>query len=158
MSNFASGITVVTGLKNDRPLGFTCQTFHSLSVDQRLITISPSKASSSWPQIKETGIFAVNILDQSQREHAGHFAIPGFTEDRLVNKFDGVEWESGYLKLPRLSGVLAFIVVKIKSIHDGGDHDLVVGQVIHGEVQTGSPLIYFKSKFGNFSQIDLHIS
>ena len=59
---FASGVVVVTAYGPDGPIGFTCQSFSSLSLDPPLVNFSPARTSSSWPRIREVGRFCVNVL------------------------------------------------------------------------------------------------
>ena len=45
LGHFASGVTVVTALTDDGPLGFTCQSFSSLSLDPPLVAFAPGRSS-----------------------------------------------------------------------------------------------------------------
>jgi 3-hydroxy-9,10-secoandrosta-1,3,5(10)-triene-9,17-dione monooxygenase reductase component len=67
LGHFASGVVVVTAVTAQGPVGFTCQSFSSLSLDQPLVSFSPARMSSTWPRIREVGSFCVNVLAQSTR-------------------------------------------------------------------------------------------
>ena len=62
LGHFASGVVVVTGMHREGPVGFTCQSFFSLSLDPPLVALAPGKSSTSWPRVAEAGTFCANIL------------------------------------------------------------------------------------------------
>jgi hypothetical protein len=103
LSHFASGVTIVTALRESIPVGFTCQSFFSLSLDPPYVAIAPSKTSTTWPLIAEAGTFCVNILSEGQEALCRSFAVSG------ADKFAGVEWNrSPVTSSPLLVGSLAW--------------------------------------------------
>lgn len=120
---FASGVTIITGMPNDGPAGFTCQAFSSLSLDPPLVLVLPGKSSTSWPKIQATGRFCVNILADDQEHVSAAFARSG------ANKFTGSSWEPSHLGLPVIGGACAWIHCQVDAVHSGGDHLIVVGAV-----------------------------
>src|SRR3712207_8857094 len=68
LGHFASGVTVVTAQGDDGPIGFTCQSFSSLSLDPPLVAIAPARTSRTWPQLRALGRFCVNVLAEDQTE------------------------------------------------------------------------------------------
>ena len=146
MGNFATGVVVVTGLVDDQPVGFAAQSFVSLSLDPPLVGFSPAKSSLSWPKIRASGQFGINILGEDQQKVCADMAQSG------VDKFANVQWQLGLTGVPKLDGVLAFIECSIEDEHDAGDHTIVVGRVrdcarVQGE---SAPLLYFRSAYGSF--------
>ncbi|WP_413098268.1 flavin reductase family protein [Streptomyces sp. Inha503] len=139
LGQFATGVTVITGLDGDDQLGLACQAFSSLSLDPPLVLFCPGRASTSWPRIRRSGRFGVNVLAEDQREVCEAF---GSTS---APKFDAV----GSRRTPGgtvvLDGVLAWLGCTIEAVYDGGDHDIVVGRVreLRVERQDG-PLLYFR--------------
>ncbi len=147
MGNFATGVVVVTGLFEGEPVGFAAQSFVSLSLDPPLVAFSPGKSSSSWPRIRDTGSFGINILGQDQQGVCDDMAQSG------QDKFANVSWRSGGTGAPMLADVLAFIECSIEAEHDAGDHTIVVGRVqdyqrVRNEA---APLLYFRSMYGSFA-------
>lgn len=142
MSTFATGITVVAGIEDGDPVGFTCQSFVSLSIDPPYIAVAPARTSTSWPRIAKAGSFCVNVLGEHQRELCQGFAVSG------GNKFDGVAWspapETGS---PLIEGSLAWVDCSVELVHDAGDHELIIGRVLDLDVGEGLPLLFFRSKF-----------
>lgn len=146
LGHFATGITVVTAADVDGPVGFTCQSFSSLSLDPPLVVFAAAEDSSSWPRIRAAGHFAVNILSDDQEDVCRRFATRG------VEKFAGQGWSPAPATgSPILDGVLAWIDATIEAEHQGGDHLLVVGRV-HGLeiVHEGKPLLFFRGGYGRF--------
>lgn len=142
LSSFASGVTVVTALDGDEPVGLTAQSFMSLSLDPPLVLFCPNRASTSWPRIQRAKHFAANILAEGQDELGVKFARSG------GNKFEGVSWTPGPSGAPLLDDVLAHVDCSIEAVHEGGDHLIVVGRVLHLAAETDrKPLVYFRSAF-----------
>lgn len=140
--SFCTGVTVVTALVEGKPLGFTCQSFVSLSLDPPLILISPSKTSRSWPAIRDSGDFAVNILADHQDGHSSRFARSG------TDKFDGVEWERAPGGSPLLPEALAWAECRVWAEYDGGDHTIVAAEVLALDGSPGGrPLLFFRSGY-----------
>ncbi len=147
MGHFPTGVTVVTGLYDGEPVGFTCQAFASLSLDPPLALIAPSKVSKSWPRIEASGAFSVNILEENQLDICKTFAISGTGSE----KFDGVEWEHGKTGSPVLSNALAWAECMLEKVYEAGDHFVVVGKVVDAGAREGRPLVYFRGGFGQLS-------
>ena len=82
MGSFASGVTVVTAATADGPLGFTCQSFSSLSLDPPLVVLAPARSSRTWPRLRELGRFCINVLAEDQTELSATFAGP--SRDRFA--------------------------------------------------------------------------
>ncbi len=147
LGHFLSGVTVVTSTAADgEPLGFTCQSFSSLSLEPPLIAIFPARTSSTWPRIRETGRFCVNVLSQGQAELSGRFAGHG-------DRFAGVSWSPSPLGSPMLADVVAWIDCTLWREYDGGDHTIVAGHVEHlGAVSEIAPLAFHR---GGYAQLPL---
>ncbi|MFD9380504.1 flavin reductase family protein [Streptomyces sp. NPDC059999] len=150
LSNFASGVTVITappGADEDGPAGFACQSFASLSLDPPLVTFMVARTSTTWPRIARAGVFCVNILGAEQGGLCRSFAVSG------ADKFAGVPHHpSPVTGAPRLDDVPAWIDCRIHAVHTGGDHLIVVGRVeAMGADGEGDPLLFHKGRFGRFT-------
>ncbi|PXY36277.1 flavin reductase [Prauserella flavalba] len=122
LGSFCSGVVVVTAATPE-PVGFTCQSFASLSLDPPLVTFAPGRGSRTWPRIRQAGGFCVNILAAGQRHLSDQFARSG------TDKFAGVGWSPGESGSPVLDGVLAWVDCTLWAEYDGGDHTIVIGEV-----------------------------
>ena len=150
LGHFASGITVMTSQLDGEPIGFTCQSFYSVSISPPLVSFSVKRDSLSYPKIRQAGRFAVNILSGEQAEISDRFARRG--ED----KWCGVEWRPSALGSPLLAGSLQWLDCEIYAEHAAGDHLIVIGQVKglgRQQAAEGRPLIYFRGRYGRFQQI-----
>lgn len=141
LGHFCTGLTVITAMDGDRPAGFACQSFASLSVDPALVLFCVKKTSYSWQQIARAGRFAVNMLARSQRDVCAGFGRGG------PDKFDGVRWSPSPTGSPVLDGGLAWLDCRIEAAHDGGDHHIVVGRVTDLSVAGGEPLLYHRGDY-----------
>ena len=148
MSQFATGVTIVTALDVDVPVGLTCQSFVSISLSPPLVAFAPAKTSSSWPKIARSPSFCVNILSVRQKEICLAFANSGH------DKFADVQWERTRHGAPMIKGAIAWVECSIDSIYDVGDHDLVVARVLTLAHVGGPPLLYFQGQLtpGAFAQ------
>jgi flavin reductase (DIM6/NTAB) family NADH-FMN oxidoreductase RutF len=145
MGHFASGVVVVTAVAADgAPLGFTCQTFTSLSLDPPLVSFSPARTSASWPQIRDVGRFCINVLAAQHRAVSDAFARSG------TDKFAGVSWRSGgRTGAPVLDDVCAWIECLLVGEYDGGDHTIAVGRVLDLDADPEqSPLLFHRGRYG----------
>ena len=145
LSHFSTGVTIVTAMEEQGPVGFTCQAFTSLSLDPPLVALAPAKSSTSWPRIAEAGSFCVNILSEAQEALCRSFAVSG------GDKFAGVGWRAGTTGAPILAGSLAWVECELGIIHDAGDHELVTGRVLDIGLGEGRPLLFYRGGFGGFS-------
>lgn len=142
LGRFCSGLTVVTASNEDGPIGFTCQSFSSLSLDPPLVSFSPARTSTTWPQIREAGIFAVNILSDQQDSISNGFARSG------TDKFAGVRWTAGPLGSPVLHDVVAWAECRLWGEYDGGDHTIVAAEVLALEADShAQPLLFFQGGY-----------
>jgi 3-hydroxy-9,10-secoandrosta-1,3,5(10)-triene-9,17-dione monooxygenase reductase component len=143
LGHFASGIVVVTAAGPEGPVGFTCQSFASLSLDPPLISFSPARPSSTWPKIRKISRFCVNVLADHHEEISAAFARSG------ADKFAGVDWRAADSGVPILDGVCAWIDCSLSNEYDGGDHTIVVGRVHDlGADETRLPLLFHRGGYG----------
>ncbi len=147
LGHFASGVVVVTGMASGTPIGFTCQSFFSLSLSPPLIAIAPGKSSTSWPSIATSAAFCANVLSADQEDLGRTFARSG------CDKFAHVSWSPALTGSPRLEGAMAWIDCRIRESHDAGDHYLVVGSVVGlGNADGRQPLLYFRGQFNSLGR------
>lgn len=115
LGNFCSGITIIIAMDGDRPVGFACQSFASLSVDPALVLFCVMKTSCSWRRIEAADSFAVTVLADSQRETCAVFGRGG------PDKFADVSWSRSPSGAPIIDCWLAWLDCRVDDVHDGGD-------------------------------------
>ncbi|MFC9978454.1 flavin reductase family protein [Gordonia sp. NPDC127522] len=142
-SNFATGVAVIAAADGTTPIGFTCQSVVSVSLDPPLLSLCPSKSSTTWPRVRSVGRFCVNILAADQ-----HDACMGFSRTG-TDKFVGVEWTPTSNGSPAIRGAMAHLDATITAEHDAGDHTIVVARVTGVTADDGtSPLLFFRGALG----------
>lgn len=142
MGHFATGVTVITAMHDGTPLGIAANSFTSVSLDPPLVLFCAGKSSSTWPGIKASGAFAVNILAEEQEPVSRLFS------SKDADRFAGVGHRVAATGSPILDGALAFLDCRIESEHDAGDHVIVVGRVVELSVQRdGPPLVFFRGGY-----------
>jgi 3-hydroxy-9,10-secoandrosta-1,3,5(10)-triene-9,17-dione monooxygenase reductase component len=147
LGHFCTGVVVVTAIDDDEPVGMTCQSFSSLSLDPPLVMFSPAHTSTTWPRIRRAAQFAINILADDQEALCRTFAVSG------ADKFATVGWQAGVTGAPLLDGVIAHIECRLETVLAGGDHDIVIGSpVAMAEYPALDPLLFFRGTFGRFAR------
>ena len=144
LGHFASGVTVVTGISDGEPVGFSLQAFLSLSLEPPMVAIAASRRSTTWPSIHGSGAFCANVLGAGQEALCRDFARQG------RDRFAGVGWSPAPTGSPCLDGVLAWVDCRIAQVHEAGDHWLVTGAVVAAGSGPGEPLVFYRSGFGSF--------
>jgi flavin reductase (DIM6/NTAB) family NADH-FMN oxidoreductase RutF len=146
MGSFASGVTVVTTQEpGGEPRGFTASALSSLSMEPRQLLVCVNNLSATLTTIREVAAFAVNIMASEQQAIAGRFAA------RSGDKFAGVAWEPGALGMPILAGSLAYAECRLAATYPGGDHTILVGEVIGAAARDAAPLLYFRGSYGAYA-------
>lgn len=147
LGRFASGVTVVTTLSDGEPIGMTCQSFTSVSLQPPLVLFCPARTSLAWPRIHQAGRFCVNFLADHQADVSTTMATRG------IDKFAGVGWEpSPATGSPLLHGVLGHVDCSIHAVHEAGDHYVVIGRVL--DLAVAAPgdshaLTFFRGRYGS---------
>jgi flavin reductase (DIM6/NTAB) family NADH-FMN oxidoreductase RutF len=149
MGSFASGVTVTTVMGVDgMPRGFTASAVSSLSLEPRMLLVCVNEKSTSLKVIQEAGNFTVNILAADQQEVAQQFATQG--EDR----FAGIRWRRGpETGAPVIDGSLAYAECKLAGSCRGGDHVVLMGEIVGGDAHEAEPLLYFRGRYGRYEAV-----
>lgn len=144
LGHFPTGVTVVAAVDDGSPVGLAIGSFGSVSLDPPLVMFCPGKTSSTWPAIRRSGSFCVNVLAEDQAAISARFA------GREPDKFAGVAWSTHATGAPVVDGCLAWIDCTIETVHEAGDHWVVIGRVADLGVGRGDvgPLIFFKGGYG----------
>ena len=135
---FPSGVTVVTVRGEDgRDYGMTVSAFASLSLAPPLVLVCIGDDATIAGSIAAAGNFAVSVLSEDQEPLARLFADSG------ADRFAGTAVSRGVTGLALLDGAVAHVECAIVARHRGGDHTIVVGEVIAATaVEDGRPLIH----------------
>ena len=142
MGHFATGVTVITTRDKDgAPNGLTANAFLSLSLNPPLVLISVDKSAQCYTCFECQSSFTVNFLSEHQEELSRRFATKG------INKFAGLKWHEGRNGAAILDDVLGYVECTITQCIDGGDHTIVVGEILDAHASGERPLLFFKGKY-----------
>lgn len=142
MSEFTTGVTIITTEEGGENYGFACQSFSSLSLDPPMILFTVMKTSRSWPHVKESGTFCVNVLAEDQESISAAFGRRG------GEKFTTGTWELTPLGNPLLRGSSVWIDCTVADVHEGGDHWIVTANIESiGQREDAKPLIYHRGSY-----------
>ena len=121
---FMTGVTVVTTrTAAGDPVGFTANSFTSVSLDPPLVLVCLAKTSGNHDVFTTGSGFAVNILSETQKDISNTFARP--CDDR----FAAVDWHEGPYGAPVLAGVSAWFDCSLFKTVEAGDHVILMGKV-----------------------------
>jgi flavin reductase (DIM6/NTAB) family NADH-FMN oxidoreductase RutF len=144
MRIYPQGVTVVTTNSDDGPTGMTVSSFTSVSLDPPLVLISIAKGSALYSIFRDARAYAINFLADDQKSVSDRFA--GRTSAR--NRFDGIGFGRGVTGSPVIDGVRAVIECRPWQIFDGGDHSILVGEVVSAKVLNSKrPLVYYSQQY-----------
>jgi 3-hydroxy-9,10-secoandrosta-1,3,5(10)-triene-9,17-dione monooxygenase reductase component len=143
LGRYCSGVTVVTSMSGDQPVGMTCQSFSSVSLEPPLVMFIPAKTSRAWPVMQRTGHFCVNFLAADQQDVSDVMASKG------ADKFAGLSWSMSKTGAPLLDGVIGYVDCTVHSVVEAGDHFVVFGRVQDMDVvEPGrEPLLYYQGDY-----------
>ncbi len=146
LSRFATGVSIVTTLFQNRPYGLTVNAFTSVSLDPPLILICIWRNAKTHGRIRKTGFFAVNILSSTQRELSELFARKDVKNE---DRFKSVTFAKDFTGAPVINHCIAYLDCKVVAQHHTGDHTIFVGEVKACRIreEEAKPLLYYKSQY-----------
>ena len=140
MGHFATGVTVVVSRRPDGvPVGLTVNAFTSVSLEPPLILICIHQDADAHDSILQAGHFGVSFLTADHEELALKFSGAD-PEDRFLD----LTVVDGLLGSPLIQGALAWLECRVSQAHTGGDHSIIVAEVVECEAGDGDPLLFFR--------------
>ncbi|MCB1176124.1 MAG: flavin reductase family protein, partial [Leptospiraceae bacterium] len=140
LSRFAAGVTVITYKDGNEYGGITVSSFTSLSLNPPLILFNIDKRNKSNEIFIKNQNFAVHILSKDQENISNSFASSKVNKDEFMKSLDYEEKEG----VPIFKGALSTLICEKETIHDGGDHTIIIGKVLSASTdETKSPLLYY---------------
>ena len=139
---FTTGVTIVTTLDGQTPVGFTANSFASVSLDPPLALISVGNEASCLPALNASGVFVVNVLHVGQQDLAAQFARRG------CDRFEGVTPGAWHTGAPVLPGCMANFECRTHAVVDAGDHRIIIGRIlkVHHDADH-EPLVYLRGGY-----------
>lgn len=146
MGHLPTGVTVVAGREpaTGAPAGLVVGTFQSLSLDPPLVTFSVATTSTSWPKIRPAGCFSASVLADGQHH------VCRAMSSRQGDKFAAVDWRESAEGCPQITGAHAWIDCKAVQELQGGDHVIVIAEVLRLQAGSGHPLVFHRGRLGAY--------
>ena len=147
MGRFASGVTVITVPKSEDVVhGMTANAFCSVSLQPSLVLVCIDHLAETYLHVQERGQFGVSILREEQEALSEFFADPERNPDAAYRL--GIEYLNMKSGMPVLKNALANLDCSVVSSHEAGDHTIFVGEVREILLGEGTPLLYFRGRYG----------
>lgn len=143
LGRYATGVTVVTAMGPDGPVGMTANSFTALSLDPPLVLWCPAKRSARFAPMTSARHFAIHVLAYDQLDLSLHFSRSG-------HEFSHLSHQTTPEGAPALDGVLARFDCVTEAVHPGGDHAIMVGRVLRARFRDGAPLLFWGGLYGDF--------
>ena len=146
---FATGVSVITTVHDDDEIhGMTANGITSVSLDPLLALVAAGHNTTSYPLIKESGRFAINILSEEQQAIAEYYARP--TDQKTGDV--PMSFSRTAQGAATLDGSLAYMDCRVVNEYVAGDHTLFIGQVEEINVASGRPLLFFEGRFNSLPE------
>jgi flavin reductase (DIM6/NTAB) family NADH-FMN oxidoreductase RutF len=143
LAQFATGVTIICARAGDgRYVGFTANSFNSVSLDPPLVLWSLARRSASLVAFEGADRYAVNVLGAAQTDLARRFSRPH------ADRFAGVPFRLGWADAPLIEGCVAWFECRHYARHRAGDHLVFVGEVATCERASGQGLVFHHGHFG----------
>ncbi len=135
------GVYVVGVAHGEQRDAFTAAWIMQISFEPLLVALSINPQHASYPLLAKSRTFAVTVPKQGQLELARHF---GTQSARDVDKLTGIPWQPGRSGAPVLQAGLAYFDCEVTASMQAGDHELVLGRVVEGQILEpgAAPLVY----------------
>ncbi|MFA5779165.1 MAG: flavin reductase family protein [Elusimicrobiota bacterium] len=155
VNKISYGLYVITSVAKDgRINGQIGNTVFQITSTPMRVAVGINKNNYTYELIKESGVFVINVLKQSQIDLVPVF---GLKSGREVNKFENVKYHKSITGVPVLDEILSWMECRVVNelTVDCGTHNIFVADVVDGDVITsGEPLTY---KFYRDSKIKKNV-
>lgn len=140
---FPTGVAVVTVPTADGAhAGMTVSSFNTVSLEPPLVLFSVRRSSAMLPLLTDAPGYAINVLSEQQTHLSNHFARPD------SRQWNDIAFRRGRSGTALLDDALLSLECRSFARYDGGDHVIMVGQVIHGSIkEQAQPLIFFRGQY-----------
>jgi flavin reductase (DIM6/NTAB) family NADH-FMN oxidoreductase RutF len=143
LAQFATGVAIICAPgADDKFVGFTANSFNSVSLDPPLVVWSLDGRSKSLAALERAEHYAINVLAHDQIDLARRFSRPH------ADRFEGVGYRLGRAGVPLIEGCVAWFECRHHARHRAGDHVLFIGTVETCGRNKGAGLVFHHGRFG----------
>ena len=157
MAQFACGVTVVSTVQGGVDHAMTASAFTSVSLDPPLVLVCVDKSTRFHQAVALSRAWGASILGGSQQPLARWLATRGRP---LAGQLDAHPHRRGeHTGAALLDHALCRLECRTWEMYDGGDHTIVVGEVVWLEVGSTeeAALVWFGSDFAILQQPSLDL-
>ena len=148
MRHIPTPVAIVTTTVGTTPVGLTVGSFASVSLVPALLTFFVDKQSTTWPRMRDSDTFAINILGHGMGERCRSFSGKG------ADRFAGIQWNPSEDGDPILTEASVVFECTKHSTRSLGDHIQVVGEVQRLHLfREELPLVYHRGAFLNLDHL-----
>ena len=148
MGSFATGVTIVTTTDRGQPYGMTANSFSALSLEPCLVLVCVGNRSRARRLIEHSSAFSANVLGTDQEWLSRRFAEQGRPQGDET--FDVVPFTWGATGCPVIVSAVAHVDCRAVEMFPGGDHTIVVGEVVAMEWSPEiDPLVFYRGRYRN---------
>ena len=143
LGRFATGVCIISTMtEKGEPLGMTANSFSSVSLDPPLVLWSLQNNSDVFDVFSRPRYFAINVLAREHHEHSSRYARKG---DHVLHPDHFIPGKCG---TPIMPEALVSFECELHATHEGGDHLIIVGRVIHMHTRDdGEPLLFYAGNY-----------
>jgi 3-hydroxy-9,10-secoandrosta-1,3,5(10)-triene-9,17-dione monooxygenase reductase component len=139
LGQFATGVTVISFLRDGEICGMTVNSFCSVSLDPPLVLFCPALTTRFALEARPDERFTVSVLAQDQQDVCWHYAGRGGLEREA--------WQDEEAP-PTVQGCLGWFRCATRAVHTHGDHLVVIGEVSQfGTHSDRAPLLFFRGGY-----------
>lgn len=150
VGRYATGVAVVSTVLDGVQHGMTCNSLTSVSLEPVLVLFCAEKIARFHDAVLAAGTWAVSVLSAGQDDLSRRFAVRGRP---LAGQFDDVPHRVAPLTgAVVVEGAVASLECRTVRTMDGGDHTVVLGEVLSVDVPdtAGEPLLYYEGQYRRF--------
>ncbi|MEY3004631.1 MAG: hypothetical protein RLZZ491_1807 [Pseudomonadota bacterium] len=144
---FATGVTLITIESDEGPMGFAANSFAAVSLEPALVLWSPAKASRRFAHYLAARHYAIHVLPSDGQDILDRFVRDGVG-------FNGLSFGRNAEGVPVLDRAVARFECRQHAVHDGGDHMIIVGEVLRASHRGGDAMVFHQGRYGGFSPAD----
>ncbi len=145
IGTFATGVAVITTAREGQLKGITVSAVSSVSLEPLLLLVCIARGAHIHPYMVESGVFTVNVLASDQEAMSRQFSGRQHENRDLF----GHPHRIGETGAPILDNTLSFLECRMQACLPGGDHDILLGEVVSAGVPrpNAEPLLYHRSGY-----------
>jgi flavin reductase (DIM6/NTAB) family NADH-FMN oxidoreductase RutF len=146
-SRFTTGICVVATRHQDVDHAMTVSAFNSVSLDPLLVLVCVEKITRFYEAVLGSGLWAVSMLSDDAQDVARWFAEKARPTGGQMAAY--AHHAGPVTGMPVLDQAMAVIECRTHAVYDGGDHDIVLGEVVGlwSDPTPRRPLLYFEGGY-----------